>query len=571
MTKPPKNNLNSRQRKALKELKSDNQNVIYPFDKGAGLVRIDRDDAIAKIEEQLGNTEIITQDPTSTLARKFQNTLRPLHQAGKFTDKEYKKLYPSDPIPPRMYGTIKAHKPEKNYPMRVVVSTIGTPSYGTSEYLVKIIQPTLNKNNTRLKNSYTFAELTRSWDVDPDEIQVSYDVVNLYPTVPVEEATNIIVQMLENDHDLPNRTKLTVEDIRTLIELWLSKCYFLWNDKLYRLQNSAPIGLALMVVMVEAFLQYHEQNALQAANAHDPPVAPKSFVRYVDDSHARFQTVHQAEKFQEILNQQNEHTQYTMETEDTAKSLNFLDVNVRNNNGRYELKIHRKNAITNVQVKPNSAHDPKVLKSIFSGFLNRAYRICDDRFRQEEIDFLINNFVENGYDRNTLTRIANDYDRTRNQTTDNRNDPEQLPIVKLPWIPGLSPKLRKSFRNAGYRTVFKSGSNLKTNGKRYVGETGLKISTRVSQHKKNVEDEKWDISGITNHAKDCTQGLNWNEARLLKTEENKFDRKVREALEIQFRQTAPHSDHGLNLDDGQYVTSRFWKPMLSHIREKTLH
>ncbi|XP_066916006.1 uncharacterized protein [Clytia hemisphaerica] len=339
--------------------------------------------------------------------------------------------------------------------------------------------------------------------------------------------------MLENDHDLPNRTKLTVEDIRTLIELCLSKCYFLWNDKLYRLQNSAPIGLALMVVIAEAFLQYHEQNALQAANAHDPPVAPKSFVRYVDDSHARFQTVHRAESSKKFS--------------------------------------------TNKMNTPNTLWKPriqqKVLKSIFSGFLNRAYRICDDRFRQEEIDFLINNFVENGYDRNTLTRIANDYDRTRNQTTDNRNDPEQLRIVKLPWIPGLSPKLRKSFRNAGYRTVFKSGSNLKTLltsknksrlppnshpgvymiececGKRYVGETGLKISTRVSQHKKNVEDEKWDISGITNIAKDCTQGLNWNGARLLKTEENKFDRKVREALEIQFRQTAPHSDHGLNLDD----------------------
>ena len=38
-------------------------------------------------------------------------------------------MYPSDPIPPR----------------RIVVSTIGTPSYKTSEYLVKIIQPTLNK------------------------------------------------------------------------------------------------------------------------------------------------------------------------------------------------------------------------------------------------------------------------------------------------------------------------------------------------------------------------------------------------------------------------------------------
>ena len=74
-----------------------------------------------------------------------------------------------------------------------------------------------------------------------------------------------------------------------------------------------------------------------------------------------------------------------------------------------------------------------------------------------------------------------------------------------------------------------------------------------------------------NHARTCKQGFEWDEASLLSIEEKKFDRKVREALEIQFRQTAPHTEHGLNLDDGQYVTSRFWKPMLSHIREKTLH
>ena len=55
-----------------------------------------------------------------------------------------------------------------------------------------------------------------------------------------------------------------------------------------------------------------------------------------------------------------------------------------------------------------------------------------------------------------------------------------------------------------------------------------------------------------------------------KTEERKFDRKVREALEIQLQQTSPHSDHGLNQDDGQYVTTSFWKPMLAHIRGKTL-
>ena len=79
MSKPPRCNLSSSQKTALKEIRDDNTTLTYPFDKGAGLVRIDRIDAISKIEEQIGNTKIIEEDPTPSLARKFRNTLRPLY------------------------------------------------------------------------------------------------------------------------------------------------------------------------------------------------------------------------------------------------------------------------------------------------------------------------------------------------------------------------------------------------------------------------------------------------------------------------------------------------------------
>ena len=69
----------------------------------------------------------------------------------KFNKKTYSLIYPSNCIPPGLYGTLKAHKPEKNYPMRAVVSTIGSPPYGTSKYLVKIIQHAINKNKQNFK------------------------------------------------------------------------------------------------------------------------------------------------------------------------------------------------------------------------------------------------------------------------------------------------------------------------------------------------------------------------------------------------------------------------------------
>ena len=89
----------------------------------------------------------------------------------------YRKLYPSDAIPPRAYGQCKAHKPTKNYPFRVLVSTIGTAPYKVSEYLVKIIQPTLSKSSVMVKNSKSFVDEAKTWTIDADEIQVSYDAV----------------------------------------------------------------------------------------------------------------------------------------------------------------------------------------------------------------------------------------------------------------------------------------------------------------------------------------------------------------------------------------------------------
>ena len=38
----------------------------------------------------------------------------------------------------------------------------------------------------------------------------------------------------------------------------------------------------------------------------------------------------------------------------------------------------------------------------------------------------------------------------------------RTPIVKLPWIPGISPKLKRVYKKAGYKTVFKGNANLQT-------------------------------------------------------------------------------------------------------------
>ena len=111
--------------------------------------------------------------------------------------------------------------------MWVIVSTIGTPPYGISKYLVDIIQQILNKTQHKVKNSKSFVLQAQAWKIELDEIQVSYDVTNLYASIPIDKAIDVIQQQLSEDYEnLKTRTKLTLADIQKLIELCVSDVIF---------------------------------------------------------------------------------------------------------------------------------------------------------------------------------------------------------------------------------------------------------------------------------------------------------------------------------------------------------
>ena len=247
--------------------------------------------------------------------------------------------------------------------MRIIVSTVGTPVYGLSQYLVSIMQFSLNKCQIRLKNSVDFVLKAKQRTISKNEIQVSYDVVNLYPSVPIKDAINVVINLLNNDQDYKKYTKLSINEIKSLLELCLSRCYFLWDDEMYELENAGPIRLSLMVVMAEAFLKYIENKAIQEALNENSSIDLKSYHKYLDDSHARFPNIDQAEKFKDVLNKQNKNIQYTIEHEIKSKALNFLDILIINTlKGKHDFNIHRKNAITNIQIKPTFSHNPSLIE-----------------------------------------------------------------------------------------------------------------------------------------------------------------------------------------------------------------
>ena len=195
-------------------MKHDKNISIYPFDKGTGFAVIKEEDANQEIEEQIEKSKIINHYPAPSLQNKFQKESAKLRKENKFDYKTYFKLYPSDVIPLRLYGVIKAHRPEKSCPIKTIVSTIGTVPYGTSKYLVEIIQPTLNKSKRCVINSSSFVNEVATWETTQAEIQVSYDGINLYLSILIDEGITFLMDTLSK-----HLYKLPLTDIHKFMEL----------------------------------------------------------------------------------------------------------------------------------------------------------------------------------------------------------------------------------------------------------------------------------------------------------------------------------------------------------------
>ena len=185
-----------------------------------------------------------------------------------------------------------------------------------------------------------------------------------------------------------------------------------------------------MVVLSENYLQHLKHKAI--AEPLTTQIQPKTFKRYVDESHARFTPKRHANTFQEILNKQDPAIQYTIDYENRNKSLNFLDINITNTiNNKHEFKVHRKKAITNIHIKPASSIDPNIMKSVFKGFFHRAHSICSNKYIKEEEKFLIDMFVENGHSKQLLKNLVIKYNNKKKNKNNHENNTENRDYKNL--------------------------------------------------------------------------------------------------------------------------------------------
>jgi len=126
----------------------NNPNILFTkADKGNITVAINREEYTNKMESMLQDKNtyiIIKKNPMKSLERKLNHLLMNWFQKSFITKQTYFSLFLSDSILPK-YGFPKIHK--KNYPYRIIVSSINTVLYPLASFLQIIISNSLTFNN----------------------------------------------------------------------------------------------------------------------------------------------------------------------------------------------------------------------------------------------------------------------------------------------------------------------------------------------------------------------------------------------------------------------------------------
>ena len=174
--KAAKPNLNKEERIALNQLRKDRDRVILTVDKGVVMVVLDMEDYINKAMDLLNTPAYkeLPKDPTNNLKAQLITRLRRIKKESKLDEGTYKAMYLTGCVPPKFYGLHKNHK--RGNPLRPIVSSRGSVTYGVAKVLSKVIKPLVGKSPYHIQSTGDSVTKAKRFTLQPGECLSSYDV-----------------------------------------------------------------------------------------------------------------------------------------------------------------------------------------------------------------------------------------------------------------------------------------------------------------------------------------------------------------------------------------------------------
>ncbi|XP_067639481.1 uncharacterized protein [Eurosta solidaginis] len=539
-------------------LKQNKQLIILNADKGNVTVVMDKKEYDSKIQtvvNDISTYRVLKRDPTNKLQQKNNELVQRMFNNGNIDAQEKKFLLCKNANTPRIYGLPKIHK--ENIPVRPICSSIDSPSYNLCKYVVKILEKVTMSSKYNVKDSTEFKNKVGGTYIYDDECLVSFDVVSLFPSIPVDVALEIISSKWD---EIKEYTTLTRELFLTIVKFCIKENrYFKYNEKIYEQRTGMPMGSPASPVIADIVME-----ELLTRFEMEAKCKPRLLTKYVDDLFAIVKT-DEVENMLKELNSYNKNIRFTVEVEKDGQ-LPYLDTLINTHNNKIYFDWYKKPTASGRLINYNSNHERKTILNTAKNFISRVLTISDRIYHGKNIAIIKKTLEENEFPSNLINKLIRNF-KIRTSNDEATRETKSKIYKSIVYVPGISERiktsqlydkekitlaftynntLRQVYSNTKDRISKDEKSNIiykiPCNGdgshlcdKVYVGTTKLKLKTRISGHKSNIKlrniasDNK---TALTAHCKDTGHYPDFKNVSILDIEKHYNKRFTLEMLHI---------------------------------------
>ncbi|CAF4454753.1 unnamed protein product [Rotaria sp. Silwood2] len=539
-------NLNEKnEENVLSKLSKDSSILITKPDKGRGVVVLDRNDYINKLETILSDSskfKLLNQDPTISRENSLTNLLLQIKNEEYLTQQEYKYIKPVGSIPARLYGLPKVHKSEINVPLRPIVSCVQSYNYRLGKYLANIIKSIRNSNYSLKNNTDFLAFLRHNSDLLKNNKMISFDVESLFTNIPVNETIDIICNKLYCTNP-KLRPFIPEHYFRQLLDFATKLTHFLFNNKYYDQCDGVSMGTPLAAIFAEVFMAHFEETYLPILlNCENPKLL--AWRRYVDDTFVIAKMDVDKEKIQQTLNSFQPCIQFTVQPETNA-TIAFLDVLVKRHENGFDTTVYRKKTSTKLMLKWHSLVPRAHKTASIAPLVTRAIRICSTfQLLHNEFEYIRLMAAYNDYPVRFVDQIIqkqlNKYFQSQTQVNQNKQIPtekKKYTYIEIPYVGRASYDFGKRLKStitttdptSHLRVIYKTTNPTKRffptkdrltvnqkSGvvyeiycndctKTYIGKTIRQTARRLNEHEKDAQKAALSLQQLFSHNKASAQ------------------------------------------------------------------
>ena len=406
---PPKSNLSPNEWKAIRSLRDDDSIMIISADKGNKTIVIDKELYLTKLKARTKDHQLIAEDPSIQHEASINNKLDELMTSSShIADKpelllrrcELDKFKTEGAPAPWNHGLLKLHK--DGFPMRDISDASQSPGHALAKTLNMLFSGYTGRSDHHLNSHSDLIGLLKS-DRFKGGFFTSCDAIELYPSIIIQDALDLLEAKIKADSEWSKKTDLTKSEVISIVNLLISSPYFQCELGIFKQTKGTPMGGPLSRLFADLIM---ENKIEQKIKQNRKWKYIFNWVQLVDDTFMNWtESVEKLHEFHAFLNSLYPPIQSTLEIEKDGK-FNIFDIAITRTDDWINTSVYRKPSASDRYLHYTSAQAWQEKAAAIHSLTLRAINYCSTpTLLSQELKYITQVFVDNGYPLEAVQRI----------------------------------------------------------------------------------------------------------------------------------------------------------------------